>query len=99
MSKENELMEESMDQPSPEIEMMEEGEEVFEEVDVLVEESTRHNQIRDIEISQLNYGYIVKIGCHKFAIEKPKTLVDKLLEYLNNPSETEDKWFKGELLK
>jgi len=53
--------------------------------------------IRDVCVKQLNYGYIVTIGCHKFAIETPEKLIEKLGEYIKSPQETESKWFKGQL--
>jgi hypothetical protein len=39
----------------------------------------------------------VTIGCHKFAIETPEKLIEKLGEYIKSPQETESKWFKGQL--
>lgn len=50
------------------------------------------NTIRDITITQLNHGYIVRVGCQTFAIENPSTLIAKLAEYINNPADTETKW-------
>lgn len=55
------------------------------------------SQFRDVCVKQLNYGYIVTIGCHKFAIETPEKLIEKLGEYIKSPQETESKWFKGQL--
>lgn len=55
------------------------------------------NKIRRIQIQQLNHGYIVEVGCHSFAIEKPYDLVAKLSEYINNPLDTEKKWQDGKL--
>ena len=57
------------------------------------------SQIRDFSVKALNYGYIVNVGCHSFAIETADRLIEKLSEYINNPSDTETKWFKGELFK
>jgi hypothetical protein len=51
----------------------------------------RH-EMRDITISPLNYGFIVKIGCSQFAIETKEKLVEKLSEYIMNPSEKENNW-------
>jgi hypothetical protein len=53
--------------------------------------------VRDINITKLNYGYIVTVGCHKFAIEKPETVTEKLGEYLKDPLATEKKWFDNKL--
>jgi hypothetical protein len=57
------------------------------------------NKIREIGIRQLHFGYIVTVGCHNFAIESSDKIIDVLGQYLKNPNETEQKWFKGELLK
>jgi hypothetical protein len=50
------------------------------------------NTIRDIVITQLSHGYIVRVGCQSFAIESASTLIAKLAEYINNPADTETKW-------
>lgn len=52
---------------------------------------------RQIKIRPLKYGFIVSVGCHDFAIEKPADLGAKLIEYYTDPSATEAKWFRGEL--
>lgn len=55
------------------------------------------NNIRDIQITQLNRGYVVAIGCQRFAIENASTLIAKLSEYILNPAATEQKWNEGKL--
>jgi hypothetical protein len=35
-------------------------------------------KIRDVKINQVNYGYIVKIGCHTFVFETAERLIEKL---------------------
>lgn len=55
------------------------------------------NIIRDVQITQLNRGYVVAIGCQRFAIENASTLIAKLSEYILNPAATEQKWNEGEL--
>lgn len=60
-------------------------------------ESESINIIKKITIEQLQYGYIVKVGCHTFAIETHKRLSKVLAEYLADPSGTENKWFSNEL--
>lgn len=70
-----------------------------------VEETVCENQqrnpqkIRDIKISQLDFGYIVTIGCQKFAIENMERLLYALRTYMEHPSETEDDWFDGKFLR
>ena len=48
--------------------------------------------IREINITPLNYGFIVKVGCQTFAIETTETLLDKLNGYLKDPTNVERKW-------
>ena len=60
-------------------------------------EHPKENKIRQINIEEVNRGYIVKVGCHTFAISTKEELLPKLEEYIKNPSETESKWFKNEL--
>lgn len=55
------------------------------------------NKIRPIEIEELNRGYIVRVGCHRFAISTKGELIAKLAEYISEPNVTEKKWFKQEL--
>ena len=55
------------------------------------------NNIRDIQITQLDHGYVVVIGCQRFAIENSSTLIAKLSEYILNPAATEQKWNEGKL--
>lgn len=56
------------------------------------------NTGKPIEIESLNFGYIVRVGCHRFAIQDANTLVLALSEYLGDPAGTEEKWFKGEFM-
>lgn len=58
----------------------------------------RPNKIRQINIEELNYGYIVRVGCHNFAIETKAQLIAQLSAYIQDPAITEKKWFDGKLL-
>jgi len=60
-------------------------------------ELDRPNIIRNITIQQLNYGYIVQVGCHSFAIENAAQLITKLSAYILQPAETEKLWQEGKL--
>lgn len=62
-------------------------------------QDTGCQKIRHIEIDQLNYGYIITVGCHKFAIEDQAKAANLIEQYMKNPSDIESKWFKGELFK
>ena len=57
----------------------------------------QENRSRRITIQELNRGYVVEVGCHSFAISEKAELTAKLVEYINNPSATEQKWFEGNL--
>jgi hypothetical protein len=57
----------------------------------------QENKIRQIEIRELNRGYMVSVGCHNFALSTKTELMIKLEEYINEPAKTEKKWFAGEL--
>lgn len=59
--------------------------------------SPGENKIREIVINELNRGFIVRVGCHTFAISTKAELTGKLIEYINEPLKTEQKWFGGKL--
>lgn len=52
-------------------------------------------KMRGILIEPLNYGFVVKIGCQRFAIETKERLLEKLTEYINNPMDVEKKWTRS----
>lgn len=54
-------------------------------------------RMRSIQIDALDHGYVVQVGCQRFAIEDKSTLIGKLSEYINNPVETETKYNEGKL--
>jgi hypothetical protein len=55
------------------------------------------DKIRQINIEELNRGYIVKVGCHNFAISTKDELTRLLVKYINEPIKTEKLWFDGKL--
>lgn len=55
------------------------------------------NKIRNFSVRELNFGYVIDVGCHSFAIETPEKLTQLIGEYLTNPKATEKKWFKNQL--
>ena len=55
------------------------------------------NKIRQINIEEVNRGFIVRVGCHTFAISTRSELTTKLTEYINEPDKTEQKWYAGNL--
>lgn len=52
-------------------------------------ESSSNGIAREITIKPLNYGFVVTVGCHSFAIETKEKLVEKLRQYYDNPAKTE----------
>jgi len=56
-------------------------------------------KIREIIIKQVNYGYIVNVGCHTFAVESVVRLNELLNAYLLQPDATEKSWYDGTLFK
>lgn len=54
--------------------------------------------LRDFSIKKLNYGYIVTIGCHKFAIETKENLAKQISEYILDPQKKEEEWFSKKTL-
>ena len=55
------------------------------------------NKIRQINIEEVNRGFIVRVGCHTFTISTKAELTTKLTEYINEPDKTEQKWYAGNL--
>jgi hypothetical protein len=52
---------------------------------------------RNINITPLHYGYMVDVGCQRFAVESVDKLLKYLGEYLKDPQAVEKAWFSGEL--
>lgn len=55
------------------------------------------NKIRQINIEEVNRGFIVRVGCHTFAISTRAELTTKLTEYISEPDATEKKWYANKL--
>jgi hypothetical protein len=56
-----------------------------------------NNKMRQIRIDQLDAGYVVWVGCKQFAFSTRDEMVSKLLEYIDEPFQTEEKWDQGKL--
>lgn len=54
---------------------------------------TCNYEFRDFSIKKLNYGYIVTVGCHRFAIEDKKKLIKVVSEYIDDPDKVEKSWW------
>jgi hypothetical protein len=57
------------------------------------------NKIRTFQVEEYNRGYNVRVGCHTFAFSTKEEMIPYLVDYINNPSEIEKKWFNKELFK
>ncbi len=55
----------------------------------------KKNKISDIVIKEIDYGYIVKVGCQTLAIETQIKLIKWLTEYIQNPDAVTKKWNDG----
>jgi hypothetical protein len=68
--------------------------------DELMESSRDSRQMmREVAIRQLNYGYVVNVGCKSFAFETSEKLIENLIAYINNPDKVEEDWRRGTFLK
>jgi len=57
------------------------------------------NSMRNVEIRQLNRGYIVDVGCHSFAFSTKEEMMKYLTTYIDNPQETEKSFKEGLLFE
>lgn len=53
------------------------------------------DKIRSIQIEQLDRGYIVRVGCATIAIDNKSELMSRMIAYLENPADTEKRYFEG----
>ncbi len=61
--------------------------------------SSSNNKINEVNIRQLDYGYVVTVGCQIFAFETPEKLIEKLTAYVNCPNKVVAEWKAGTFLK
>jgi len=52
---------------------------------------------RDIKVTPLNSGFLVKVGCQSVAVETNEKLVDMMAKYLADPQGFERKWYSKEV--
>ena len=57
------------------------------------------DKARSINIEQMDYGYIVRVGCQTFAVETIEKVINNLVDYLQDPGKTEQEWYKTRTLK
>lgn len=58
-------------------------------------EGNTQQRINEISITEVDRGYIVRVGCKTFAISSKEELIEKLIGYINNPKDTERKYYEG----
>lgn len=51
-----------------------------------------------INIEQLDFGYIVRVGCQTFAVESIEKVVANLEAYLKDPKDIEKQWYSNKTL-
>jgi len=62
------------------------------------DECVKRNKAREVRITQIDYGYIVKVGCQTLVFENMDTLIEKLTAYLKDPNAVEKKWMTEGIL-
>lgn len=58
-------------------------------------DNINHNRMDKMTIKQLNYGYIVSVGCQTLAIDSQVKLIKWMTEYIQNPMAVRKKWYDG----
>lgn len=56
-------------------------------------------RMREVTISSLDHGFVVRVGCQTVAIQTKEDLIAKLVQYITDPAATEEKYYRGELFK
>jgi hypothetical protein len=72
-------------------------------MDRIVEEmAVRHDtyyvENYEIKIETLEYGYVLAVGCKRFAITDKETLLSMLTKYINNPAELQKQYHNKTLI-
>lgn len=56
-------------------------------------------KMKDIIIKEMDYGYLVKIGCQTLCIESNKKLLKALKKYMKDPEGVEQLHLQGEFME
>lgn len=51
----------------------------------------------EVRVNQMDYGYLVNVGCKSFCIESNKKLIKFLEMYWKDPKGIEKLWYSGKL--
>jgi len=57
----------------------------------------RKPKAREILITEVDHGYIIKIGCQTLALETQTSLFLNLKKYLEDPQGIEQRWMSNDL--
>lgn len=60
---------------------------------------SKPSKMKDIVIKQMDYGYLVKIGCQTLCIETEKKLRKALKKYMKDPDGVEQLHMQGEFME
>ena len=52
----------------------------------------RRQRMRTVTIEELDYGYVVRVGCQSIAVEDSAVLIKNLIKYMENPEKVEKEW-------
>ena len=56
-------------------------------------------KMKNVVIKQMDYGFLVKIGCQTLCIESPKKLLKALKKYMKDPEGVEQLHTQGEFME
>lgn len=63
------------------------------------EQTIQNPPYREVFISPLNVGFVLKVGCQSIAVENKDDLVKYLTKYFDNPVQTEKDYYSREIFK
>jgi len=63
-----------------------------------VKQDTYYVENYEIRIETLEYGYVLAVGCKRFAITDKETLLSMLTKYINNPAELQEQYHNKTLI-
>lgn len=57
--------------------------------------ASERRRVREITITPLDYGFVLKVGCKSIALDSPQKLLFGLKKYLSNPDKVESEFLEG----
>lgn len=55
------------------------------------------HKINPINIEELDRGFVVRVGCQSMAFTDKEEMLKIITEYINNPKETQEKYYNNTL--